>query len=113
MCGDLSVYGGEGDAEMLPSDTVRARKPHVCVVCGGPIPVGAYHCRQPYTQDGTVDSMRLHLQCRDLSDEVEYIGEGLLDDVADHEDRGPEWAAHHRAVAVWASGGEYVREVEG
>lgn len=112
MCGEVSGDRGYGDTDWTPfqEETVRARKAHRCCVCYGDIPPGAYYARMGYVQDGAVSSMRFHLQCRDLCREAEWYEDGLLVELSDHPDRGPDWAAHRRAVAVWAAGGEYQRE---
>lgn len=111
MCGsfDAPDYETEGACKLLDAETVRARKQHQCDACCGTIPAGAYHGRRPFIGEDGKGHFRFHLQCRDVCAKLGWYGTDVVTDLADDNERGPEWVAHHRAVAVWAGGGEYKR----
>lgn len=49
---------------------VRARKAHICIVCGRRIDPGEKYCRQVYEQDG-LHNEKACRQCADIVDDFE------------------------------------------
>ena len=115
MCGDYSYEGDyDGDWTMLTSRTVRLKARTQCDACYGWIEAGSYHGTEAVKHDNRVQTYRWHLQCRDVMSQMGWWGERVIVDMAQEWDddapHGPSWLEHHRAVAVWASGGAYERE---
>lgn len=44
--------------------TVKALKPHVCMLCGEPIAVGEVHDTWRYADGGQLSTVRAHPRCR-------------------------------------------------
>jgi hypothetical protein len=56
-------YDSDDGADVWKVRTVRARRPHVCMECDLPIPVGCYHRRISSLYDGEWTTMRVHAEC--------------------------------------------------
>lgn len=107
MCGEFGNYSEDGydDSTPLPNRTVRARKTYVCEPCGGTIGAGSYHVVVPFISDGQATQIRAHLQCRDVMEQIEVYGRGVVSEAfIENEDRGELALEHHRRIAAWASG---------
>lgn len=114
MCGLSGEAGGSADYyyDFYRYETRKIRKSRTCEVCRIEIP--ARHFAHAYTTsgDGSVDTIYLHLQCRDLvrrvfdeSDCEALNFRTLLDDIT-HTDNKEEIAKHIAAVR-WAHGDEW------
>lgn len=107
MCGEFGKYSDDGydDSTPLPNRTVRARKHYTCEPCGGTIGAGSYHVVVPWISDGQAVQVRAHLQCRDVMEQIEVYGRGVVREAfLEDEDRGELALEHHRQIAEWASG---------
>lgn len=50
---------------VLDRRTIKARKTHQCYWCGEPIPAGTTYAQWKWACDGSIDTVRTHVECRD------------------------------------------------
>ncbi len=112
MCdSSFEAYGSSGGSPEFLTDPriVRVRRDRTCEVCFETIPAGHFAVAISGKWDNRVETLYLHLQCRNLIDRTEFedgyeYGQ-VLDDL--RENYGSELVATHVSITAWASGGEW------
>jgi hypothetical protein len=121
MCGSYDVEPPDDPGgAVYGTATIRADKRLQCDGCAGWIEPGAY-CSEVLCEElpeslededdedhePTESSFYLHLQCRNVCEEIGYYGGDVIQNLEHDEEKGWDWVQHFRAVAVWAAGGVY------